>query len=198
MTHKASIARALTRKTLVLVLLQVLDGCGFPRHWSSLVSEEVATWPLGPAIESRMRPKQPLATHFSSTVYNGRLHERLRHGAEESKSQSLRPGLISTTPMWYGHIVHIWSAPAMAGKLKGASLQFPSRSFDLRESTFMDDRDRRAAMLAVLSSPKKQTRFSIVSVSVHFVFKVSVSSWVPQSGALRSWFRARAAEWEPS
>ncbi|CAE7258956.1 unnamed protein product, partial [Symbiodinium microadriaticum] len=62
-------------------------------------SIEVATWPLGPAIESRMRPKQ--------------------HGAEESKSQSLRPG-----------------------KLKGASLQFPSRSFDLRESTFMDDRDR--------------------------------------------------------
>lgn len=59
-------------------------------------SIEVATWPLGPAIESRMRPKQ--------------------HGAEESKSQSLRPG-----------------------KLKGASLQFPSRSFDLRESTFMDD-----------------------------------------------------------
>jgi len=60
-------------------------------------SIEVATWPLDPTIESRMRPKQ--------------------QGAEESKSQSLRPG-----------------------KLKGVSLQFPSRSIDPRESAFMDDR----------------------------------------------------------
>ena len=28
-------------------------------------------------------------------MYNGNLHERLRHGAEESKSQSLRPGLLN-------------------------------------------------------------------------------------------------------